>query len=446
MLKNTINFISVILLLLLFQVEVEGQTKFELLPDRNKHSVKFQLVNNLIIIPVEVNGVVLSFILDSGVSKPILFNLGSEDPPEFSDFETIFIRGLGDGEAIQAYRSGDNIIKIGEAVVNDKSDLYLILDQGINFAPRLGIPIHGIIGAELFRDLIVDISYSREKIRFYKPGSYRYKRCRKCYTLDLDMIHNKPYLQADVVLNGQREAVKLLIDSGSSDALWLFDRKSNGLSVPKRHFDDFLGRGLSGSVYGSRARVEKLQLGGFEFKSAKVAFPDSISLQHLQSLSERDGSIGGGILKRFDVTVDYTGKKIRLKRNRYFRQPFKYNMSGIELQHNGMRIERVPDRNIRKSPGYGETPKTQRIMSEQLSKYSLYPTFEIAEIRSGSPAEDVGLEKGDVIFSVNGKRASGHSLQEMISLMNVKAGKKIRLTVERDGERLQFVFRLREVL
>ena len=44
--------------------------------DNKRHSskVNFKLVNNLIIIPVEINGVVLSFLLDTGVSKPIIFN------------------------------------------------------------------------------------------------------------------------------------------------------------------------------------------------------------------------------------------------------------------------------------------------------------------------------------------------------------------------------------
>ncbi|WP_161554458.1 PDZ domain-containing protein [Sinomicrobium soli] len=446
MLKNIRNIIPVGLLLLLGGAGIRAQSGFELVSGGDYHTVKFSLVNNLVIIPVEVNGVELSFILDSGVNKPILFDLGSGDHPEFSHFEAIYIRGLGQGEAIKAYRSRDNVIRINEKVVNRSSDFYLILDQGINFAPRLGIPIHGIIGFEVFRDLVVDISYTRKRIRFYRPGTYRHRTCRKCHTFGLDMIHNKPYLKAEVAVDGRREEVKLLVDSGSSDALWLFDREDNGLSVPQEHFDDFLGRGLSGSVYGSRARVEELHLGDFEFKDAKVAFPDAVSLQHLQNLSERDGSIGGEILRRFDVVVDYAGKKMTMKRNRYFRQPFKYNMSGIELQHNGMRIEQVGTNSNQALSEHAEARKTYRILPGRLLKYSLYPAFEIAEVRNGSPACDAGLKKGDVVLSVNGKRASGHSIQEMMELMNVRAGKKIRLLVEREGRQMRFMFRLKEVL
>ena len=36
--------------------------------------IHFKLINNLIVIPVTINGIDLSFLLDSGVSKPIIFN------------------------------------------------------------------------------------------------------------------------------------------------------------------------------------------------------------------------------------------------------------------------------------------------------------------------------------------------------------------------------------
>src|SRR5690606_32556712 len=64
--------------------------------------VKFQLINNLVIVPVEVNGAELSFILDSGVNKPILFNLMDQDSIAINNVSEVVIKGLGDGEAIKA--------------------------------------------------------------------------------------------------------------------------------------------------------------------------------------------------------------------------------------------------------------------------------------------------------------------------------------------------------
>jgi hypothetical protein len=52
---------------------------FTLASNKKHQKIRFELINNLIIIPVEINGVELTFILDSGVSKPILFNLSQSD-------------------------------------------------------------------------------------------------------------------------------------------------------------------------------------------------------------------------------------------------------------------------------------------------------------------------------------------------------------------------------
>jgi hypothetical protein len=46
--------------------------------------------------------------------------------------------------------------------------------------------------------------------------------------------------------------VKLLIDVGNSDAIWLFQDVSNKI-VPTNNFDDYLGKGFSGDVIGKSA-------------------------------------------------------------------------------------------------------------------------------------------------------------------------------------------------
>ncbi|MGS2761928.1 aspartyl protease family protein [Sinomicrobium sp. M5D2P9] len=437
----------VIFSVLFFCISSSAQSYFNLSTDKDSHSVRFRLISNLIVLPVEINGVELSFILDTGVNKPILFDLTSADSLKLKNTEVIYIRGLGGGEAIKAYRAKNNTFRIKRDIVNYNEDIYLILDQDINFAPRLGVPIHGIIGFELFRDFVVEINYARKRIKFYRPGTHKHRTCKRCQTFPLDIIHNKPYIQARVDLNDRDGLeVKLLIDSGSSDALWLFKKEEEGLVTPDNHFEDFLGRGLSGSIYGDRARVDKLQLGQFELKDAKVAFPDSISIQHLQNLNERDGSLGAEVLKRFNVTLDYEGRKITLRRNRYFKEPFKYNMSGIELQHNGIRVVKELESGIRRGKSEGAGSEGVEIRLNRFFKYELHPAFEIAEIREGSPASFAGLRTGDIILSVNGKPTYKHSLPEVTEMLNVKAGKKIRLIVEREGRSMRFDFELKKVL
>ena len=120
----------------------------------------------------------------------------------------------------------------------------------MDFAPRLGVPVHGIIGYDLFKDFVVEVNYSGKYIRLNNPEDYRLKRCKKCEVLDLEFYNSKPYLNAEIDVNGVKMPVKLLIDSGGSDALWLFEDKERKIEpTENNYFEDFLGSGLSGSIY-----------------------------------------------------------------------------------------------------------------------------------------------------------------------------------------------------
>ena len=94
-----------------------SQSGFVIQNKKQSDRIKFKLINNLILIPVEINGVELSFILDTGVSKPIVFNIiNVSETLKINNSEKIFLRGLGEGEPVEALRSRNNIITIGDAI------------------------------------------------------------------------------------------------------------------------------------------------------------------------------------------------------------------------------------------------------------------------------------------------------------------------------------------
>ena len=67
----------------------------------------------------------------------------------------------------------------------------------------------------------------------------------------------------------------------------------------------------------------------------KATFPDSLGFYKVLVDSNRIGSIGGELLKRFKVTFDYPNKQIVLKKTAKTFDWFYYNLSGIELQYKG---------------------------------------------------------------------------------------------------------------
>lgn len=433
--------------ILLWCISYSGMAQRFSLPEGTKsEKVKFQLINNLIVIPLEVNGAKLNFILDSGVSKPILFNLSEQDSIELKNVTEITINGLGAGEPIKALNSEGNRFMINK-IVNPNQQLFVVLDRDINFSPTLGIPVHGIIGFDLFRDFVVELNYGRRSIRFHDPEQFRQKHPSNMQSIPITVTDRKAYVEGKVSFeNAEDIPVKLLMDTGSSDAVWLFQDLEKGLSIPEKNYVDYLGQGLNGSIFGKRTLVNKVQLGDFVLKDAKAAFPDMFSFSSIKDHGDRNGTVGGEILRRFNLIINYQDQVIYLKKNGYFNEPFRFNMSGLDLQHNGLRYiaESITDnRGVVRSDerSFGDV----QILMENRTRLSLVPEIIVSGIRAGSPADEAGLREGDVILAVNGKRVHKYKLQEILEMINEKEGKKVRLLIERYNSDLLFSFTLRDV-
>ena len=427
-----------------------SQNKFTVQNREHSNKIKFEFINNLVIIPVEINGVTLSFLLDTGVSKPIIFNfLNVSDSLNIKHTENIFLRGLGEGESVLAKKSINNVVKVGDAIKLNQ-DLYAIYDANLNFSPKLGVPVHGIIGYDLFKDLIVEINYAKKFLKLSNPEYYNYKACRKCETLPLEFYNNKPYINTEVSIENREIPVKLLIDSGGSDSLWLFQNDSLGIQSHGAYFNDFLGHGLSGSVYGKRSKIDALNLKSFTLKDVNVAYPDSSSILSARQFKNRNGSLAGNVLKRFNVVFNYQKGMLTLKKNSFFKEDFNYNKSGIELEHNGVRLVREVDNGFKKTKSVllsdNEAINKNTINFDTRYKISLKPSYSIVELRDDSPASKAGLKIDDVILAINGKPTYNFTLQKLTQLFYEEDGKKIRLKVDRAGKELNFVFNLKSPL
>ena len=434
------TFLS-ILLVCCFSFSGLAQT-YKLPAGKKFHKVKFQLINNLIVIPIEVNGSELSFVLDSGVGTPILFNLADQDSIQLNNVTEITINGLGEGDPINALKSTGNFVQLGNAK-NTSQNIYVVMDAGINFSPSLGIPVHGIIGYDLFRDFVVDINYINKTIKFYDPNLYKYRTSKNTRVVDMSIIRKKAYLDAFVMINKTDEIpVKMLLDTGSSDAVWLFEDER--IQLPEKHYEDFLGQGLAGNIYGKRTKINHLKIADFILSDAKAAFPDMETFTTITDFGGRNGSLGGEVIKRFNIAFDYTNKKLILTKNSNFDKLFQYNISGIDLQHAGMRYvsERIADANgvvHKDAKSYGNV----QIVLQGATRLSLVPEIIVSGIRQGSPAHSAGLREGDVILAVNGKRIHRYKLQEIMHMLNFKKDKKIKVLVERYDNDLLFSFVLK---
>jgi hypothetical protein len=289
------------------------------------------------------------------------------------------------------------------------------------------------------------VNYKTKKINFYNPKTFTYKKCKKCETIPFQFYRKKPFINAKISLDTLNQVftdVKLLVDSGGSDALWLFENSKESIVTPKLFFKDILGEGLSGPIFGNRSRVPIFKLGRFEIKNPTVSFLDSLSTHNARSFRERNGSLGGGILKRFKVWIDYPNKKITLKKNGSFTSGFNYNMSGIDVIYNGEEL--VKEEALKKSQSPYNQVGSERNSISFITSYTFNfkPSYVIKNVLKNSPAGKAGLLKGDVILKINGASAYEFSLSNIIQKFQERDKKKIRLMVRRNGVKMKFEFRL----
>lgn len=436
-----------VLFFLFFSICGFSQSEFQINNPKRKVVIPFQYINNLIFIPVAINGEKLTFLLDTGVEQSILFSLDEKDEVKLFDLEKLKLRGLGSKEAIDSYKSSRNKVEIGD-FVDRNHEIYIILDQEFNFSSQVGIPVNGIIGYNFFKKHIVEINYERKRIIVYEHGHRKMnKRLQTKFTKDsITVDERKPYYVSKIQEKEESIPSKLLIDTGNSDAVWIFTNKTEKIKLPETHIEDYLGRGFSGNVYGKRARIRSFEFGKKTFDFPLVTFPDSSSVKSVNFVPGRVGSIGSEIISRFTVVFDYANRAIYTKPNAKINMPFQFNMSGIEVEHAGLEWVKETVEEKRNQGIKIYTDANDNLQNNLKIRFQLKPIFKIASVRVNSEAEKVGLKVGDRIVRINHHYSHGYTIETINDLLKSEEGKTIEIEVERDGKEYKFSFQLKKII
>lgn len=409
---------------------VNGQN-FKIEKNKTKFSVPINTIDGIVIVPISINGSVpLNFILDTGSPYTIITNVEAIQYFQLKKGKQINVSGLGrDTQNLEAYLSLNNTITIGKATSSEMK-IVLLYDQDFNLSGRIGLPVYGIIGYDLLKDFVVEVDYSKNKISFFNSQYFNTKKkYRKFEPIPIYFRNNKPFVKLKSEISGKEVLLDLLVDTGSWDALWLFEKNEENVAVPPIFIDDYLGYGLNGEIHGKKARITSLKMGEYTLAEPTTSFPDSLSISTINN-QDRNGTLGSEILRRFTVVYDYSNQQIFIRKNRRFSEPFHYNLAGMELYQ----------------------------------PYANLPYLEVVYIRKNSPADLAGLLKGDAIRLVNDKkigiysstnfdqnqsRQSGTTIEfgnktsetitlpEIIALFKSKVGEKISITFSRGQNEVQ---------
>ena len=360
-------------------------------------SMRFRLIRNLVVIKLKINDRgPFNFILDTGVGMMVITDPKMVDSINLQNKRTIRLAGLGEGDEFEAYVTPPLKIDIPDLTSYDVAATILKTEH-FNLSSFVGIPIHGLLGYEFFNNLAVKMNFVDSTLTVYRPKDVRlFRRGEK---IPITIESHKPYMQAVALLpNGVMQQCKLIIDLGAGHPISLENMiKKHGL--PQKFITANLGVGLAGPIFGFLSRIDEIAIGKYKIKKVITSFPNDYDSTTLKYISvSRDGNLGIGLLKRFNVIFDYPDNAMYLKPNASFRDPFEHDMSGIEYYAGGNDFKHLI----------------------------------ISRIEPGSSADEIGLVKDDEITAINFKPVADMSLEEIDNLLKSKSDRNLLIEVYHD--------------
>ena len=279
---------------------------FSLTHGQSYSELPFRLINDLIVIPVLVNGEKeLNFILDSGTHSPIILNNKHVKGMDMKLTRDVRFQGAGNGRLVEGKVISSMSLQIGDAYAGRIGGI--LLDRNPLANLYLGdVKIHGIIGATLFRSFAVEIDYVMQTLRLHDDQNFLNEHAYSAH--DLEIEFSRPLLHTEVGFREGSYPLKLMIDTGFNNKILIYDPKV--VDYHPRRFKH-IGKGYSGNVKGSETTLKSLKLADRQIFNINTIFPSrhSYKKEEEQNNSERDGIIGNALLKQFCVVLDYANEK-----------------------------------------------------------------------------------------------------------------------------------------
>lgn len=370
-------------------------------PNAHQTTLNFQVQRNLLVVKLRLNGAgPFNFLLDSGVGMSIITSPQLADSLHLNQGQYFRVVGMGGTDTgLLAYQTDSVRVELPGAVAQRMS--WLVMSQDVlNLSGYVGVPISGILGSELFRSFVVTIHSDLSSLELTDPATYHPPQGKRWSSLPLSLENNKAYFTVPVQLNDSLTMpLKLVLDTGASHALSLELDSDPRMAAPIRRLPADLGQGLSGTVRGFLGRVPVLHLGRYTMRSVLTSFPDAGDV-HRRIDVPRNGNVGYELLKRFSLVIDYPHRRLLLRPNTKFHEPFEHDMSGIDLLATGERYHR----------------------------------FLILRVVPGSPAAIAGVEADEELLSVNFLPVNTFSLTQLDRMLHSEDGRVLLLILRRpDG-------------
>jgi hypothetical protein len=381
----------------------ELQARVESARGEALHSVPFELYDGRIYIQVSGTGFSpRTFLLDTGAQ---ITHLTSELVREagLKTSGSLGITGVGPGRIQGTYVRGASL-DIGG--VRLRAERAIAAPGEALFGPvysSSGKRFEGVIGYDLFARYAVEIDYERRVLRFFDPAQYAPPAGADLVPIRL--VDRKPYLTGIVSLGGKTIPANLHLDTGSGGGLGFngnFVEDQDLLALAGTTLPSF-NRGVGGTTAARLGRAGSLTIGS---TTVERPFMTLALAQGRGVHSESAGRIGGAILRRFTLGINYSARTVALVPNSNFGRPIETDMSGLGL--------------VSGSDG----------------------SVIVSAVAPDSPAREAGVAEGDCLIGIDGRSAAAMTLEEIRAVL-MQHGETRSLLISREGQEIAVPITLR---
>ena len=409
---RNIFIFSVFVMMCCHSGKIYAQTYgFHIDSERKSTYFKYESYNELIVVPLTINqSLTLKFILDSGARNTILSIKQIGDILGLKYERRYQLVGADRKTVINALLVRNNYLELPGVTASSQPILVLEEDY-LKFDQYTGFSLHGIIGADIFTRFVVKLNYKSGIVHLYEPAYFE-PPGKRYIGIPIRIENSKPYIELPVVFtDGTRSKIKMLIDTGAGFTLLLHWDKIDSLHISGDFIKGSIGLGLGGALEGYMGRVSRLSIGDFYFDNLITQFQllDE-TIDTAASLGEH-GIIGAELLSRFNVIFDYGNQMMYLRPDRNYNRGFKMDRSGIVFLASG----------------------------ETLDVFTVY------DVLPGSPADQAGVIKGDVLHKINKRKFQNLQLLDITNMLQDKEGKLVKLELIRDEVKVKIEFELEDL-
>ena len=271
------------------------------------------VVNSQVVIPFtlkEDNRIYIEGIINKSDTLDLLFDLGAnitvvnktrmEAKNVNIEFDTIVSNNGGNGTSNEE-KSFSNQITVG----GKKYQGIEIL--GISY-PEIDI-LDGLIGWNFFKEKIVKINYESKELLVYDNLPELSKGYSKC---KFKIINETPHIEITVFKGKKKVKLWAMLDTGYNATLKIYYNTVTKKSLSNEY--QVIGESTSYGTDGNVSKadmvlVPKFDLGGFEIYNMPV------NLVKTKVDSPTTALLGGNLLKRFHIVLDFEKKFVYLKPN-----------------------------------------------------------------------------------------------------------------------------------